>query len=379
VDHPRTLFESAATAVRECRLLRRRMEPRTGQASEPLSRIVFHERFRERFDDPAFAAEQAALDRLESIAWDAYVEGRKAPHTSPAGPGFADPGYELSDVWRRTRDRLIAAEARQKTPATRSRVLVICGSPRNDGSCPGEISKTYRLVRIAEDVLADAGIETDRLDLSTLTSEYARHIHPCKGCVSTAMPLCHWPCSCYPNPALDQTGDAMAEIYERWTLAHGVLIATPVHWYQATSVLKLMMDRLVCADGGNPDPTTTHGKKAAEAKAIELKGWSYPQHLAGRAYALVVHGDVAGIEGTRRALSDWLDWMGLIDAGFAARLDRYIGYYEPYATSHEALDRDEAVQEEVRNSARALAMAVGELRAGRLSAPDAALKRPRRK
>jgi hypothetical protein len=29
----------------------------------------------------------------------------------------------------------------------------------------------------------------------------------------------------------------------------------------------------------------------------------------------VVHGDVAGIEGSRRALCDWLDWMGLIDSG----------------------------------------------------------------
>src|SRR4029077_21254252 len=102
-------------------------------------------------------------------------------------------------------------------------------------------------------------------------------------------------------------------------------------------------------------------------------------HLAGRAYGLVVHGDVAGIEGVRRALSDWLDWMGLIDAGAKARLDRFIGYYEPYATSHEALDRDQAVQDEVRNVARALVEAVGELRAGRLSAPDANLAAPRPK
>jgi hypothetical protein len=37
-------------------------------------------------------------------------------------------------------------------------------------------------------------IEVDLLDLSLVTSEYGRQIHPCKGCVSTAMPLCHWPC-----------------------------------------------------------------------------------------------------------------------------------------------------------------------------------------
>jgi multimeric flavodoxin WrbA len=158
-----------------------------------------------------------------------------------------------------------------------------------------------------------------------------------------------------------------------------VLLLTPVYWYQATSPLKLMMDRLVCADGGNPDPTSTHGKKAEEAKALELKGWHYPQHLAGRCYGVVVHGDVAGIEGVRRSLSDWLDWMGFIDAGAQSRLDRMIGYYEPYATSHDALDRDEALQGEVRNVARALAQAIGELRTGRLSQPDRSLNRPRPK
>ena len=96
-------------------------------------------------------------------------------------------------------------------------------------------------------------------------------------------------------------------------------------------------------------------------------------------YGLVVHGDVAGVEDARRALSDLLDWMGLIDAGFLARLDRYIGYYKPYATSHEELDRDTAVQDEVRNVARAVAVAVRDLRAGKLSKPDGGLKRPRPK
>ncbi|RYF67904.1 MAG: NADPH-dependent FMN reductase, partial [Comamonadaceae bacterium] len=149
--------------------------------------------------------------------------------------------------------------------------------------------------------------------------------------------------------------------------------------YQASSPLKLMIDRLVCADGGNPDPTTTHGKTASDAKALEMRGWDYPKHVAGRAYGVVVHGDVAGVEDLRRNLSDWLDWMGLIDAGTQARLDRYIGYYAPYATSHDALDADLDMQEEVRNAARAVAHAVGELRAGRLKPADSGLKRPRPK
>ena len=222
-------------------------------------------------------------------------------------------------------------------------------------------------------------MEVDVLDLSLLTSSYHLNIHPCKGCVSTAMPLCHWPCSCYPHHAQGQTSDWMAEIYERWTAAHGVIILTPVYWYQAPSPLKLMIDRLVCADGGNPDPTTTHGKDPAAAKSLELKGWDYPKHLSGRAYGVVVHGDVAGIEGARRSLTDWLDWMGLIDAGVQAKLDRFIGYYEPYATSHDTLDADKAVQAEVRNVASAVAHAVTSLRAGTLSQPDKNLKRPRPK
>ena len=355
-------------------------QPRKGQAPAfPMPREEFGRRFRANFLDPAFEKESDAIARLEAIAWDAYEKDRKAPRTSKAGPGFADPEYKLSDEWRATRDRLIAAQGRQQDPATRSRVLVICGSSRNDGSCPGEISKTYRLTKLARETLEGAGLEVDLLDLSRLTSDYALRIYPCKGCVSTAQPLCHWPCSCYPNHAFNQVGDWMAEIYERWVAAHGVILLTPVNWYHTSSSMKLMIDRLVCADGGNADPTLTHGKDPVKAKEVELAGWPYPKHLAGRVYGVVVHGDVAGIEETRYALCDWLDWIGLLDAGVLARLDRFIGYYEPYATSHEALDRDVAVQEEVRNVARAVAAAVGEARAGRLSMPDRGLKRPRPK
>ena len=352
---------------------------RTGQAPDPLSREVFHERFMQSFMDPAFRAEDTALARLELTAWEAYLEGRKAPVTSKAGAGYADPDYDLSAEWLATKKKIEAAQTSWRSKTGTPRVLLICGSARNDGSCPGEISKTWRLTNIAKTALQEAGTEVDVLDLSLLTSSYHLNIHPCKGCASTAMPLCHWPCSCYPNHAQGQTSDWMAEIYERWTAAHGVIILTPVYWYQSPSPLKLMIDRLVCADGGNPDPTTTHGKKAVEAKVLELKGWDYPKHLSGRAYGVVVHGDVAGIEGTRRALTDWLDWMGLIDAGSQSKLDRFIGYYEPYATSHETLDTDNAVQAEVRNVALAVANAVAELRGGTLSQPDAALARPRPK
>jgi len=356
-----------------------KFEIRKGQSPGRLLRPEFSVRFRATFFDPAFRGEDASIERLEEIAWEAYTDGRKAPFTQKAGPGYADPDYELSSEWMATRQCLEEAQKRWSEPSTPSRALLICGSARNDGTCPGEISKSFRLLGMARETLEHAGIEVDVLDLSLITSEYGRNIHPCKGCASTAMPLCHWPCSCYPNHSLNQTNDWMAEIYERWVAAHAVIIVTPVYWYQSPSPLKLMIDRLVCADGGNPDPTLTSGKNAGKAKAVEMAGWDYPQHLAGRAYGLVVHGDVAGIEGSRRGLSDWLDWMGFIDAGAQSRLDRYIGYFEPYATSHDALDKDEKVQEEVRNVARAVAKTVVELRAGRLQEVQPKLSRPRPK
>ena len=352
---------------------------RKGQAPGPLKRAEFSKRFRGSFFDPAFRIEDASINKLEEIAWHAYIEGRKAPVTQKAGIGYANSSYELSTEWLATKKSIEEAQIRWQDSSTPSRVLLICASARNDGSCPGEMSKTFRLLEIAKATLKSSKIEVDVLDLSLLTSEYQLNIHPCKGCVSTAMPLCHWPCSCYPNHALNQTNDWMAEIYERWTAAHAVIILTPVYWYQSPSPLKLMIDRLVCADGGNPDPTSTLGKKASMAKAIEMAGWDYPKHLSGRAYGVVVHGDVAGIEESRRALSDWLDWMGFIDAGAQARLDRYIGYYEPYANSHDTLDKDKMVQEEVKNVARAVAKAVVELRAGNLAKVKAELKKPRPK
>ena len=354
-------------------------EVRRGQAPGQLSRAEFGERYQASFRDPAFQSEKEALARIEEIAWLAYKAERKSPVTRKAGAGCADPDYDLAVDWIAARDAIAAAQATQGDPASQSRVLVINGSSRNDGSCPGEISKSFRLTRWMTEELEGQGIAVDTLDLSLTTSEYGRKIYPCKGCVSTAMPLCHWPCSCYPNHSLGQTGDWMNEIYPRWVAAHAIVIVAPVYWYQSPTPLKAMIDRLVCADGGNPDPSSTHGKKAAEAKELEMKGWDYPQHLAGRAYGVMVHGDAAGIEGARRSLADWLDWMGLIDAGQAALLDRFIGYYEPYATSHECLDRDVPVQQEARNVARAVAHAVKELRTGTLAAVQPKLRRPRPK
>jgi len=341
------------------------VDVRKGQGDVKLTREEFERRLRERFFDPEFEHVKREIDAVVAVAWNAYNEYRKSPRTRKAGPGFADPEFELPIEWLETHERIEQAEREQKDASRPGRVLLVCGAARHDQTCPGEMSKTFRLAMEAREEIDRAGLRCDLLDLSLLTAEYGRQILPCKACVSTAMPLCHWPCSCYPNHAIGQVVDWMNELYPRWVAAHGVMIITPVYWYQAPSVLKLMMDRLVCADGGNPDPTTTRGKQVEKAKALELEGWAYPRHLAGRVFSIVVHGDTVGAETLRRSLADWLSDMKLLPAVPQGGIDRYIGYYQPYATSHEALDEDTAVQQEVRAAARALVESVRLARAGK--------------
>jgi multimeric flavodoxin WrbA len=352
---------------------------RKGQGDVKLTRDEFTRRLRERFYDPLFGSLQREIDKIVDTAWTVYDGYHKSPRTRKAGPGFADPEYELPIEWLETRERIRSAQAEYEDANRPARILLVCGAARHDQTCPGEMSKTFRMVQIAREEFERAGVYCDVLDLSALTAEYGRQILPCKACVSTAMPLCHWPCSCYPNHAMGQVNDWMNELYPRWVAAHGVMIVTPVYWYQAPAVLKSMIDRLVCADGGNPDPTSTHGKRVEEAKKLELAGWSYPRHLANRLFAVVVHGDAEGADTLRRSLTDWLTDMKLVPAAPSATIDRYVGYYEPYATSHESLDRDESLRKEVRTVAQVLVKAVALSRSGRLPRADDGIRDPRPK
>lgn len=346
----------------------------------PLTREQFRERFFAKFYDPAFDKVRAELEKVCDVAWDGYIVYRKSPRKEPAGKDFAEPAFQLPAEWLRARANIQAAEKRQKDPGSPTRILVVNGSTRSEHTCPGEISKTRRLAQHAQKAIeALPGHEVDFLDIATLADEPYKVIYPCKACVSTAQPLCHWPCSCYPNHAVGQVNDWMNEIYARWVAAHGVMILCPVHWYQAPASLKLMIDRLVCADGGNPDPTSTHGKNPAMAKELELKGWSYPKHLAGRAFSIVAHGDAAGPENLRRMLTDWLTDMEMIPAGPTALIDTWVGWYRPYATSHDDLDKDEDLFSEVQNAALALAKMVQQIRCGQYRAPDEDLHDPREK
>ena len=179
-----------------------RFTPRKGMPSPRLDEAEFRKRFLAQFRDPGFNSLAQELDKIAAAAWDAYSQSRKAPRTRKAGCQFADPDYDLSVDWLAARAAIIDAH-RRHADRSKPAVLPINCSARSEHTCPGEMSKSYRLVEIAREVFAAApGVSIELLDLSRLASEYGRHIHPCKACFSTAPALCHWPCSCYPNYSL---------------------------------------------------------------------------------------------------------------------------------------------------------------------------------
>jgi len=94
---------------------------------------------------------------------------------------------------------------------------------------------------------------------------------------------------------------------------------------------------------------------------------------------VAVHGDAEGVDNVRTALIDWLTTLGLIRAGDSGAVGRYVGYLNPYATSHDDLDEDTAIQKEVRNAARSLVETVRQIRSGKLRQPDRGLTAPRKK
>src|SRR5262245_1686866 len=71
-----------------------------------LTRDVFERRLRQRFYDPIFDKADRQISEIAGLAWTAYDEYHKSPRTRKAGPGFADPEFELPIEWLDTRDRI---------------------------------------------------------------------------------------------------------------------------------------------------------------------------------------------------------------------------------------------------------------------------------
>lgn len=186
----------------------------------------------------------------------------------------------------------------RKAPADRPfRVLVIAGSNRRQYDCPGVDSKARALMFRMADRLPPEW-EIDLEDLGNVWNR--QQIRSCNACVSTAAPLCVWPCNCYTKDSWFQA-DLMwdLDLYARLDLADAWAIIGPVNWYGPSSNLKAMFDRLVCMNGGNPREDLIGHKDPALAIALEHSPeWEAlsRNHLEGRTAAFFCYGDGGGDE-----------------------------------------------------------------------------------
>lgn len=128
-----------------------RMTSSRGRAAEG----EFKRRFLDVFKDDAYGNLTDELSRVVAAAWDAYAHERKSPHTQKAGEEFSDPDYDLSLDWIAAKDAIREAESRHKNADGPSRILLINGSSRSEHTCPGELSKSYRMVELAKAIFED--------------------------------------------------------------------------------------------------------------------------------------------------------------------------------------------------------------------------------
>src|SRR5262245_34742437 len=138
-----------------------------GMPSVQLTKEEFARRARQRFYDPTFAPVASEIRRIIEVAWKNYSEYHRSPRTRPAGASYHDPHFPLPIEWLETREAIQVAERSWKNPKSKTRILLINGSTRSNQTCPGEMSKTFRLTKIAERVIAaEKGFEVELLDLS---------------------------------------------------------------------------------------------------------------------------------------------------------------------------------------------------------------------
>ncbi|MDQ3682061.1 MAG: NAD(P)H-dependent oxidoreductase, partial [Bacteroidota bacterium] len=183
-------------------------------------------------------------------------------------------------------------------PAQRPfRILIIAGSQRRQYNCPGVDGKARTLMMRMVDMLP----QDWEIDYEDLSNVYKRErIQSCNACVSTSMALCVWPCNCYSKNSRAEP-DLMwnLDMYERLDMADAWAVIGPINWYGPSSNLKLMFDRMVCMNGGNPDETTIKHKDPELAMKFEhTERWKELSlnHLEGRTAAFFCYGDEGGDE-----------------------------------------------------------------------------------
>jgi hypothetical protein len=177
------------------------------------------------------------------------------------------------------------------------RVLAVAGSQRRLKSCPGLDSKARALMHRMVGALP-LGWQIDHEDLG---NEHGKpRIQPCNACVSSSMALCVWPCNCY-GPRSDHQPDLLwdLDLYARLARADAWAFIGPVNWYGPSSNFKLLFDRLVCMNGGNPRPDLIAKKDTLLAQSLERSAqWRElsKNHLEGRSAGFFCYGDRGAAE-----------------------------------------------------------------------------------
>lgn len=98
---------------------------RKGQGDVKLSREEFDRRLGERFYDPSFDPVRTEINRVLDFAWENYDEYHKSPRTRKAGPGFADPEFELPIEWLATRQKILDAQKQYENSSSATRLLIV--------------------------------------------------------------------------------------------------------------------------------------------------------------------------------------------------------------------------------------------------------------
>ena len=104
-----------------------RIEIRKGMPDVQIDKVEFSRRFRDRFFDPAFAKNEAALQAIIDTAWNGYDVYRKNPVSRVGGPAYSKPEAKLPAEWLDTRAKIDAAEMRQKDVKSPNRILLVNG------------------------------------------------------------------------------------------------------------------------------------------------------------------------------------------------------------------------------------------------------------
>jgi len=106
------------------------------------------------------------------------------------------------------------------------RVIGVNGSPRKYGN-------TFQALRIALEAARAEGAEVELIHL------YDFDIKPCMGCVSEDVRACRYPCP---------INDDMRKLYPKVIESDGMIIASPIYWFNVSGPLKNFIDRLTALE-----------------------------------------------------------------------------------------------------------------------------------